>query len=72
MAKKLPKFGVNVYHKRTPKKRPGRHAKSYSKRIPKEGQNFEAWTVVKDGNGAVQKAEYNPAKYRITYEDTKV
>lgn len=44
----------------------------YSKRIPKEGQNFEAWTVVKDGNGAVQKAEYSPAKYRITYEDTKV
>ena len=44
----------------------------YSKRIPKEGQNFEACTVVKDGNGAVQKAEYNPAKYRITYEDTKV
>ena len=32
---KLPKFGVNVYHKRTPKKRPGRHAKSYSKRIPR-------------------------------------
>ena len=27
MAKKLPKFGVNNYHKRTPKKRPGRHAK---------------------------------------------
>ena len=44
----------------------------YSKRIPKEGQNFEAWTVVKDGNGAVQKAEYSPAKYRITYGDTKV
>ena len=32
---KLPKFGVNVYHKSTPKKRPGRHAKSYSKRIPR-------------------------------------
>ena len=32
---KLPKFGVNVYHKRTQKKRPGRHAKSYSKRIPR-------------------------------------
>ena len=35
MGKKLPKFGVNVYHKKTPKKRPGRHAKSYSKRTPK-------------------------------------
>ena len=34
MAKKKPLFGVNNYHKRTPKKRPGRHAKSYSKRIP--------------------------------------
>ena len=28
-------FGVNIYLKRTPKKRPGRHAKSYSKRIPR-------------------------------------
>ena len=43
----------------------------YSKKIPKEGQNFEAWTVSKDANGSVVKAEYNPAKYRITYEDTK-
>jgi len=32
---KAPKFGVNNYHKNTPKKRPGRHAKSYSKRIPR-------------------------------------
>ena len=44
----------------------------YSKRIPKEGQNFEAWTVSKNANGSVVKAEYNPARYRITYEDTKV
>ena len=29
-----PLFGVSNYHKRTPKKRPGRHAKHYSKRIP--------------------------------------
>jgi len=31
----LPKFGVSNYHKRTPRKRPGRHAKHYSKRIPR-------------------------------------
>jgi len=33
MAKK-PLFGVSNYKNRTPIKRPGRHAKSYSKRIP--------------------------------------
>ena len=27
MAKKKPLYGVNNYHKRTPKKRPGKHAK---------------------------------------------
>ena len=42
MAKKKPKFGVNNYHKRTPKKRP----KKYSKRKPKkayrgQGRNLE-------------------------------
>jgi len=31
----LPKFGFSNYKKRTQKKRPGRHAKHYSKRIPK-------------------------------------
>ena len=31
---KAPKWGVNNYVKRTRRKRPGRHAKSYSKRIP--------------------------------------
>lgn len=31
MAKKSKTFGVNNYHKRTPKKRPGRHAKSPNK-----------------------------------------
>jgi|TARA_R100001594_G_scaffold150133_1_gene210141 hypothetical protein len=31
---KAPKWGVNTYIKRTRRKRPGRHAKSYSKRIP--------------------------------------
>ena len=35
MAKRLPKFGVNLYTKKTAKKRPGRHAKSYGKRIPR-------------------------------------
>ncbi len=32
---KLPKFGINVYHKQKPRKRPGRHAKSVSKRKPR-------------------------------------
>jgi len=32
--KKRPLFGVSNYKKKTRKKRPGRHAKSYSKRIP--------------------------------------
>ena len=31
MAKKKPLYGVNNYHKRTPKKRPGRHKKRLSK-----------------------------------------
>ena len=35
MAKKKPLCGVNNYHKRTPKKRPGKHTKSYGKRIPR-------------------------------------
>tara|TARA_A100001391_G_scaffold167765_1_gene128202 strand:- start:2076 stop:2210 length:135 start_codon:yes stop_codon:yes gene_type:complete len=35
MAKKKPLFGVNTYVKKTKRKRPGRHAKSYSKRIPR-------------------------------------
>lgn len=41
----------------------------YSKRIPKVGQDFKAWTITKDNNGSVKQASYNPAKYRITYED---
>ena len=35
MGKKLPKFGVNVYHKGTPKKRPGRHTMWLNKRVSK-------------------------------------
>jgi len=31
----LPRFGFSNYKKKTYKQRPGRHAKSYSKRIPK-------------------------------------
>ena len=27
-------YGISNYHKKTQKKRPGRHSKSYSKRIP--------------------------------------
>jgi|TARA_R100000988_G_scaffold81089_1_gene44412 hypothetical protein len=34
MAKKKPMFGVNNYHKRTPKKRPGKHTKRLNKRKP--------------------------------------
>tara|TARA_R100000005_G_C4913107_1_gene149871 strand:+ start:187 stop:318 length:132 start_codon:yes stop_codon:yes gene_type:complete len=33
MGKKKPLFGVNNYHKRTAKKRPGRHAKKPNKRF---------------------------------------
>ncbi len=32
---KRPLFGVSNYKGLTPRKRPGRHAKSYSKRIPR-------------------------------------
>tara|TARA_R100001015_G_C4627500_1_gene187081 strand:+ start:2350 stop:2484 length:135 start_codon:yes stop_codon:yes gene_type:complete len=39
MAKKKSVFGPSNYVKRTPKKRPGRHAKSYSKRIPSRKRN---------------------------------
>ena len=35
---KAPKWGVNNYVKRTKRKRSGRHAKSYSKRIPKRSK----------------------------------
>ena len=34
MAKKKPMFGVNNYHKRTPKKRPGVYTKRLNKRKP--------------------------------------
>jgi len=44
----------------------------YSKKIPKEGQDFKAWTISKDKNGSVVETSYSPAKYRITYEDTKI
>ena len=39
MAKKRPLFGVSSYKKRTQRKRAGRHAKKYSKRIPKRSRN---------------------------------
>ena len=39
MAKKRPLFGVSNYEKRTHRKRPGRHAKKYSKRTPKRSRN---------------------------------
>ena len=34
MAKKKGLYGINNYVKTKPRKRPSRHAKSYSKRIP--------------------------------------
>ena len=40
MAKKRPLFGVSNYVKRTRKKRPRRHAKSYSKRIPPRKRRY--------------------------------
>ena len=40
MAKKRPLFGVSNYVKKTRKKRPGRHAKSYSKRIPPRKKRY--------------------------------
>ena len=44
----------------------------YSKKIPKAGQDFKAWTITKDKNGTVQQASFSPARYRITYEDKKI
>ena len=38
MGKKKPLFGVNTYIRRTRKKRPGRHAKSVSKRVPNKSK----------------------------------
>jgi len=32
-------YGVSNYHTKTQKKRPGRHAKHYSKRIPNRSKN---------------------------------
>tara|TARA_B100000214_G_scaffold261222_1_gene192920 strand:- start:766 stop:906 length:141 start_codon:yes stop_codon:yes gene_type:complete len=39
MGKKKPLFGAVTYIKRRPRKRPGRHAKSYSKRIPRRSKS---------------------------------
>ena len=36
----LPKYGLSNYHKQTRKKRPGKHAKTYSKRIPKHKRRY--------------------------------
>jgi len=38
--------------------------------IPKT--DHQGWTTKKNENGIVTEASYNPAKYRITYEDTKI
>jgi len=36
MVKKKPLYGVSNYVKDQPRKRPGRHTKSHSKRIPRK------------------------------------
>ncbi len=43
----------------------------YSKTKPKAGEDFKAWTITEDGNGTKQTV-FSPARYRITYEDTKI
>lgn len=35
MAKKKSSIGSVIFHKRTPKKRPGRHNKKFNKRVPR-------------------------------------
>lgn len=39
MAKKKGGYGVNNYIKDQPRKRPGRHSKSVSKRVPNKKKN---------------------------------
>ena len=39
MAKKKPMFGVSNYHKRTPKKRPGRIRKKYGPGVKRPKKN---------------------------------
>ena len=39
MAKKKPLFGASNYIQKKPRKRPGRHAKSYSKRKPNRSKD---------------------------------
>jgi hypothetical protein len=43
-----------------------------SKTIPKIGEGHKNWYIKKDNNGIVTEAVYNPVKYRVTYEDTKI
>ena len=45
MAKKKSIFGVNNYHKRTPKKRPGVHTKNKNKRIVLKGLKEGVWAL---------------------------
>ena len=40
----------------------------YSKKVPKTGEDFKAWTLTKDGN-ATEQTVFSPAQYRITYEE---
>jgi len=40
MAKKKSSIGAITFIKESPRKRPGRHAKSYNKRLPKRKQQI--------------------------------
>ena len=40
MAKKKSSIGAITFIKESPRKRPGRHAKSYNKRLPKQKQQI--------------------------------
>jgi len=41
-----------------------------SKIIPTS--DHQGWSIKKDEKGIVKEAKFNPAKYRITYEDTTI
>ena len=41
MAKKKPKFGVNLYVREKPRKRPGRHKKTLNKHEKRQKKNVD-------------------------------
>ena len=40
MAKKKPLFGVNLYHKQQPRKRPRRHSKKPNKQTKRQSKKY--------------------------------